>query len=236
MYTLYIKERWSTSQAQTKHTEIKESYLLTLRQEKDWIRTKRRSPSKKEWNEYINNQRNKNKTTAFHDTHLTSSGEDGLAIAAWIAFNNATKLKRLSSENHLSFHVEEAEADLFPVSVASSSSTFTFCEAQNSDVSCSRERVRHQISRVSMTWKRRPISLLPGFTGRRPSTFNGQISTTYTWGREDIQHKKSRINCLSLSNKNQNYKIQETIIRPLLTSARADNLSRWSFHLYSETC
>lgn len=99
----------------------------------------------------INHQRNKNKTTAFYDTRLTSNGEDGSAVAAWIAFSNATKLKRLSSENHFSFHVEEAEADFSPVSVASSSSTFTFCGAQNSDVSCSRERVRHQISRVSMT-------------------------------------------------------------------------------------
>jgi hypothetical protein len=53
-----------------------------------------------------------------HDIHLTSKVD--MDAPAWIAFNNATNLNRLSSENHLIFHVTEPEL-VFSSSIAATS-------------------------------------------------------------------------------------------------------------------
>ena len=125
-----------------------------LGQQENRTRTKW-CPDQKEWNEYDPTKKQKNlKPDAFHDTHLTTNREEGLVILAWIVFNNATKLRRLSSDNHLSFHVWKPEAVFFLVSAASSC-TFTSSEVQNSDVAHSIDRVTQQLSLASMTWKRR---------------------------------------------------------------------------------
>jgi hypothetical protein len=96
-----------------------------------------------EWNEY---EKQKHESKA-HGVYVTSIGS--AATPAWIALNKATKLKRFSFENHLSFHVREPEPSL--------SLSFVLISFWDLDDrlfgACWRAKVINQLSLASITWK-----------------------------------------------------------------------------------
>lgn len=102
----------------------------------------------------MNTRAEKEKTKRPHDTHLICKGD--AVVSACIAFTNATKLNRSSSENHLNFHLREP-IYVFLVRIAA-----TFLQAvtplaavtrgQNSEVECWTAKLTQQVSLASMTW------------------------------------------------------------------------------------
>ena len=64
-----------------------------------------------------------------------------MVAPAWIALKSATNLNRLSSENHLSFHVRDPEA-VFSLS-SPTCSLSVLADGHNSDVARTRAKVTH---------------------------------------------------------------------------------------------